>query len=364
MRNQQSGPSADFQEPWIGVHTLSEFAFCPRAGICSHDNSGSDDGEEICDRPGFYHLPIFFDNELKLQLGELQASLRASMLFGLCLVIAATAAGLFLHPLFYLAAMLVGIASLVALVTIKSGITEVKDVLEQWSKINSELPGTDITEPTAVYWPNFFVAKYGCDPPTDVMDDEKWRLRGKPWRILRRGKMVIPVFLRNVMRGTDSRDTETPPLYNQHFVRIAAYCHLLESSTGLQVPYGVILTRGELTGVAIPNTRETRERLEYDMEDARRTMRDLAEQPNMYPTKDENKCVGCPHGRPVLAQVRFPCRKTGENAEPGELGIRTASAKPRDREKQRPRRFHSHCGDRFQWLPPHELTVAMELEED
>lgn len=366
MSNEQSGLLADTKEPWIGVHTLSEFAFCPRAGVCSHDQAGGDDGEEFCDRPGFYHLPIFFRTELELQLSELQASLNTSMLFSLCLVIASTIAGFMLHSIFYVAAMVTGVSALLALMTIKLRMARVKGVLEQWTQINSELPNADISEPTAVYWPNFFVAKYDCDPPKDVMENRDWRLRGKPWRILSRGKVVIPVFLRNVMEGADanSRNADTPSLYNQHFVRIAAYCHLLESSTGLRVPYGVILTRGELTGVAIPNTRETHDRLEFMLEEARRTMRGLADQPNMYPSKDEAKCVGCPHGRPVTLQVRFPCRKGGENAKPGELGVHTASARPKDRKShQMPRRFHSHCGDRFVWLPPHQLTIATELEE-
>ncbi len=41
--------NAEPGEPWIGVHTLSEFAFCPRAGICSHDEASGDDGEELDD---------------------------------------------------------------------------------------------------------------------------------------------------------------------------------------------------------------------------------------------------------------------------------------------------------------------------
>jgi len=365
MSNEQSGLLADTREPWIGVHTLSEFAFCPRAGICSHDNSGSDDGEEVCDRPGFYHLPIFFDNELRLQQAELLSSLKIGMGFGLALVVASTITGFFLHPIFYIAAVVAGIASLVAAVTIDARIKQIRALLKEWKKANSELPGAEITEPTAVYWPNFFVVGYDRDPPTDVMENEDWRLRGKPWRVLRRGKLVIPVFLRNVVPENESRSTDTPPLYNQHFVRIAAYCHLLELSTGLNVPYGVILTRGELTGVAIPNTEETRERLDFMLGEARRTMRDLADQSHIYPLKDEGKCVGCPHGRPVPPHVKFLGRKTGENAKPGEIGIHTASTRPKDRKQQHsPRRFHSHCGDRFVWLPPHQVTIAMELEED
>lgn len=362
-----SGILADTREPWIGVHTLSEFAFCPRAGICSHDNAGSDDGEEFFDRPGFYHLPIFFDNELRLRQGELLSSLKIGMAFGLALVVASSVAGFTLHPIFYIAAMVAGVASLVALVTIDARIKKISDLLADWQDANSELPSAEITEPTVVHWPNFFVAKYRCEQTQDVLDNDEWRLRGKPWRILRHGKLVIPVFLRNVMEGTagNSQNTDAPPLFNQHFVRIAAYCHLLESSTGLRAPYGVILTRGELTGVAIPNARETRERLEYMLGEARRTMRDLADQPNMYPPKDEDKCVLCPHGRPAKLQVRFPCRKTGENAKPGELGIHTASAWPKDRKKrQSPRRFHSHCGDRFVWLPPHKFSIVMELKEN
>jgi hypothetical protein len=367
-RNQKNPDDlVESKKPWLGIHTLSEFAFCSRAGICSFDNSGNDDGEELFDRPGFYHLPIFFKNELELQQEELHLSLYTAMGVGLAFVITSTIAGFMLHSIFYFTAMLSGTISLFALMTIRARIKEISTLLLKWKDGKSVIPGMELTEPTAVYWPNFFVAEYECDPPQDVMEDGDWRLCGKPWRILHRGKLVIPVFLRNVtdMRRDTSDDPKNPRLRNQHFVRIAAYCHLLELSRGLHVPFGVILTRGELTGMAVPNSQETRERLGFMLEEARGTMQDLANKPHEYPMKEESKCFGCPHGRPIPHQEKFISRNTGERDKRSELDAHTSSTRLKEGNRQQsPRRYHSHCGDRFRWLPPHQLTISMELEED
>ncbi len=61
-------------------------------------------------------------------------------------------------------------------------------------------------------------------------------------------------------------------VYEQHFVRIAAYCYLTEISQGRQSPYGIVLTRGTLTGIAIPKTKATREQFVAAMANARKVI--------------------------------------------------------------------------------------------
>ena len=357
---------ADPDEPWLGVHTLSEFAFCPRAGICSHDQSATDDGEELSDRPGFYHLPIFFIEEMTRCQKELAVTLRIGMWFGFILLIGLVIAGVFLHPIFFIAAMFCGVISLIGFITQTVRIAEVSRVMQEWDKANSEVPDVDIAKPTKIHWPNFIVAGYKPENLQHAMEEDNWKLRGKPWRMLRYGKLAIPVFLRNVTEksAANQGDSETPYLYPQHYVRIAAYCHLIEKSEGLRVPYGIVLTRGSLTGVAIPNTQPNQETLIDAVADARRTMRDVGNNPQECPSADPRHCVGCPYGNPDTTDVRFPCRKSNKDQNPNVLKPYFVSSRYKDKEGEwHERRFHSHCGDRFVWLPPHDNAAKLKLEE-
>ena len=92
---EQSRACEKSYEPWLGVHTLSEFVFCPRAGICSHDLAGNDDGEEENTRPGFYHLPIFFEEELDQRRMKLANTALKCVLFGAVSVVGMLAIGFF-----------------------------------------------------------------------------------------------------------------------------------------------------------------------------------------------------------------------------------------------------------------------------
>ena len=45
--------------PWIGVHVLTEFIFCPRAGVIAFEQKRIDSGEEIDGAPRLDYLPDF-----------------------------------------------------------------------------------------------------------------------------------------------------------------------------------------------------------------------------------------------------------------------------------------------------------------
>ena len=45
--------------PWIGVHVLTEFIFCPRAGLIAFEQQRIDPGEEIDGAPRLDYLPDF-----------------------------------------------------------------------------------------------------------------------------------------------------------------------------------------------------------------------------------------------------------------------------------------------------------------
>lgn len=62
-------PAASGDSPWIGIHVLSEFVFCPRAGVLSFELGSEETGEERDRVPPLDYLPDF---ELELIEERLQ----------------------------------------------------------------------------------------------------------------------------------------------------------------------------------------------------------------------------------------------------------------------------------------------------
>ena len=173
-----------------------------------------------------------------------------------------------------------------------------------------------------------------------TLRDEKWKLAGRPWRVLRRGDLRIPVFL---MRRGNS-------LYPQHSARMAAYCHLLERCEGGKSPYGVILYTTYLfrkteiyDGIAIPNAPSTRKRFHNALLEARRiiTTESQSNSKQSMP-KHTAACLSCPYGKPILYQQG----KTDTQLN----GVKLPAFLATDDDQMD---YHSVCGDRFRWLPPH-----------
>src|SRR5208283_5262191 len=89
-------------------------------------------------------------------------------------------------------------------------------------------PDPESTEIQRVNWWELLHANFTSIPYKDNLFDEKWKIRGRPKRILRRGSQRIPVFFKRP-GDVDIRQ--------QHKVRMAAYCHLLEECEPMESPY-------------------------------------------------------------------------------------------------------------------------------
>ena len=51
--------AADNGTPWVGVHVLTEFMFCPRAGVIAFEEQRDDPGEDLDRAPRLDYLPDF-----------------------------------------------------------------------------------------------------------------------------------------------------------------------------------------------------------------------------------------------------------------------------------------------------------------
>ena len=60
-------------DPWLSVHSIAEYAFCPRAGLIAYENRRTDEEEEV---PSLYTLPQYELHAIESGLHERWQRLR------------------------------------------------------------------------------------------------------------------------------------------------------------------------------------------------------------------------------------------------------------------------------------------------
>jgi hypothetical protein len=212
-------------------------------------------------------------------------------------------------------------------------------------RADGRTPNLDSPEDETIGWWELQKEDFEVTRSPDSMVDPELRLRGTPWRILRKGDVAIPVFKRRPL----------PEPRRQHYARIAGYCRLIEQSAGLRSPFGLILQSGTYRAIVIKNTAEAQETLRVVLSRARSVVRDYGEtgrkppspEPDLSDPDAKHPCWKCPIGQPRLhvpGETELVCngeRRPIVVAFPTRLG-----------------NYHSKCGDRFGEQPPHKLLAA------
>ena len=332
MQKKTSRIAAAGDAPWIGVHVLSEFMFCERAGHLAMAQEPSDGYEE---RPNLRYLP-------RWSVASMQAFLTRAMgqsvISGILLAVLCTALvnGWHTWPLI-VNVMLLGIAWL-SLRSFRSGVRSIWILRQRLRAARLAKPVDPDPKETrchGVSWWSLLNGGFESVGYKDTLRDERLRLSGRPWRVLRKGSLRIPVF---IVRGQWQ-------LHRQHFARMAAYCHLLETCEGAESPYGVVLFGDTYEGVTVPNQPSSRKAFHDGLVAARATIR--ASRRGHIPRRpaNANRCNGCPFGKPFVSRAYWFGRANGIYAVRGADG----------------RRYHSACGDRYRWVPPHEKAIQKRL---
>jgi hypothetical protein len=203
-------------------------------------------------------------------------------------------------------------------------------------------PDSDKDRVQEVQWGELLQAGFMSIRYKERLYHEAWRLKGKPWRVLRRKNLRIPVFLRPEGDGK---------LHRKHFVKVAAYCHLLEATENAESPYGIVLTVNSFAGLAIPNNAPSRRLFHDALVLARRLVAEAKQGTNPPEPKQLSLCSGCPFGAP---EPYLPGKSEHESqGEPLPIIALSSGNSPV---------CHSHCGDRFQWVAPHELIQRKKLQ--
>jgi hypothetical protein len=339
-----STPDGEIHEPRLGVYVLTEFVFCPRAGLCAHE-TGREEEEEGPPLSFFSFNPLY-------SLREIEASLQQAVNEMTWYLGGAALSAVLAVVLSIWFGKLIGVAGAFGMLwffafALQRGI----DVLRLNNQRKDALagkhkePNPNLPDVQDVHWWDLLQAGFESHPVQDPLVDSELNFWGKPFRYLRRGNVVIPVWR---MPHYDGR------LHPQNFVRIAAYCHLVKKSfgAGAECPFGIILFGHSLDGVAIPFTPQRRSDFVEALRSARTAIAKIKEREEPR-APDRSLCARCPYGKPT---VHVP--NESEHVCAGKpLPVKPAYDANR-------KCFHSLCGDRFRWLPLHEDVEKMDLRTE
>lgn len=328
----------------LGVHVVSEHVFCPRAGLITHSETPQDEGVESS------ILRLDYAPNYELAENERQRAIQAALLWqylaiALGFALLGFVLSLAVHWSFLYAGLLA--AGLpVRYFWLELGKTWALLREQREAKLPDPLePSAAIPQDESVNWWSLRAAGFVAHPVEETQVDADLKLVGKPWRILRRGNLAIPAFVRR-------SDKDLTP---QQRVRIAAYCHLIQINEQAESPFGIVLDRGSFEGIAVKPADRDLERLRRALRQAPRILEDwLTRRTFPLPPHESNfaPCSGCPHGKPI----RFV---------PGETETSCYGARVPPFRMESPLvtgvTFHSPCGDHFQWIPKHDDAGELDL---
>lgn len=342
----------------IGVHTLSEFVFCPRAGIISHEQRNDDSGVDT----GFVDLsysPNYDIGMLKEErhaiierlehftfglLGGTIATLVFSMspkpfLGFLCLLVLVPAA-IFLAPRIF--------TDLKRYYQIKKQLAEYESQNEQAPKLEERIE--------VIPWYSL-LKSFDVEKCHDLLLDEELGIAGTPWKLLHREKATLPVFFsRRPSTAEKDADDPTQWLKPKHFVRMHAYCELIKKNTGKNSPCGIVVFAGTLKAVAINflQDKAADDKLNEALLLARQNLAEF-NQYGKVGVPATHTCIRCRFGQPKLYRIEpGTARRDGKNVRPSLHKIVVEGEA---------KTFHSVCGDFFNWIPPHETAEELKLAE-
>ncbi|MCI0402396.1 MAG: hypothetical protein L0212_02600 [Acidobacteria bacterium] len=327
--------------PHLGVYVLTEFVFCPRAGLCA---LGAEREEEEEPPPAWGRWPAYYTLR-EIEGGLVRAFRHVWVL--LFLTVAAGVSGVVLeHVAVAYWPLGLGAACLwFGLCTAQRGVLIVALELRRRRALGAPPvePDPASSAPQVVQWWELLRADFEPIPVPASLHDPEWNLSGRPWRLLRKGGRLIPVWRLN----NPNRE-----IHLQHRVRMVAYCHLLERSLGSEgcAPYGVILFGDSYEGTTVSFSLANLQTLFAELSRAHQSIRDSERGVDPPEPNSARLCWGCPHGRP---EPYRPGRSNHRHLGRSLPVVRAVDA--------RERVYHSHCGDRSCWLPRHEVTINKNL---
>jgi hypothetical protein len=238
------------------------------------------------------------------------------------------------HGLFWIGAIGIMILAMVAAADRARWAWRAAEYLSAWNAAQPHMPKADRPQVEEISWCDLRAAGFSLQDVPAAYAYQPWRFGGRPWKLLEHGDLRIPVF---------KYPRQWKGLFPQHFVRMTGYCLLLEKCTDYRSPYGVIVRTGSLRATIVPKTARSQRAFADTLRQARETIKGAREM-NLFPPEPLNRniCRDCPWGEPYLWRRGIVFRRDGNPID--RIPVRGRNKK----------KYHSHCGDRFGWMPPHE----------
>ena len=279
---------ANSGDPWVFISVMGEHVFDPRAGLVEYVSKREDTGEE--GEPVQQRVsPLHTIAELKRAMKRY--SMRILGLFGIEILI------LFISPIvsrWEMAQILLVVLGIVVFIFILNNFWYFLKFLCTYLVALlsfSQEPEIDSKEPEKINWWRLLQGGFEVTYPQEAMKDSRWRVGGKPWRILQKGDLRIPVM----------RKMGVEKLYRQHFARMAGYCHLIEKANpGVKSPYGIILFSPGYRGLTVPYNPSSKKAFHDGLVSTRRTLKGYTTRGiKPGPPSNTNLCSNCRHGYPI-----------------------------------------------------------------
>ncbi len=315
-------------DAWLSVHAIAEYAFCPRAGLLAYENKRGDVDDEP---PAFDTLPAFELAAIENEIARHRQRI-FKWLWAIAIATLTGPVGAWFRQYWLLVLGFVVMAFISYQI-----ISTLLQLLELYRRRGVALasrcaepdPFCEFMQP--VNWFGMFHLGFESQNLKEPLRHIKWQYEGRPWRILRKGSLSIPVFR--------ARSAQSKP-QDSHIVKIAAYCELVSFCFGHDCPYGIVLIGDDYSGFAVPNHPSFRKRFHDSLVELRHLAAAADQRAEGDVPNDERKCSGCPLGKPRLVSWGQQIHRFGApvpiNARPGR------NDKP----------IHCDCGDRFEWEPP------------
>ena len=337
IREGNSSPAAEGS--YVTVHALSEFAFCPRAGLIAQESAA--EWEEEIEQARLNYMPRYDWMDIVWRLRHATIGL-----LNWAVVLSIVAMLTFIASLQY--GLLFALVPPMVFIGYLGGrcwraMVRFGRLRTLWLQARSAVPQqlpTQLDVDVPVNWWRLRASRYVAVSCEEPLADEDLRLVGKPWRILRSGSIRIPA-----VHATADHLKET------HVVRVAAYCHLIEACEGAESPFGVVLLGDGHDGLAVALSAARNERFHASLRAFRQVLREAAAGDDPRPPSSSNVCSECPNGIPILvcSGVENSFSLAGSR-----LPIRAV-------ESSDGLIYHSLCGDRFGWTPPHRGADELDL---
>ncbi len=272
----------DKQAPFVGVHTLSEFVYCPRAGIISAESTHDDPGCEFQQAPSLGGLPMHDLDQIRNAIEQIFNQIKMPIAVNLgiwlvtlyfCLAFSPMLLLLFLPTLFFTGRWLVILLRHYQLLKQRLHIAENAAVQE---------PNWTLQHAQPINWWSLIRAGFVSVEKQESLFDEPLRIAGKPWRVLHRGSCVYPV-LRIRVDGKQHDVRREGRLRQQQLARIAAYAYLLNRCERGDSSWAIVLFGWSDEGVAVPLTEHAWKTFRSGLIQARKELRLSQENPNNTP---------------------------------------------------------------------------------